>query len=316
MSTGSAIPIQQEVSHIVNGISTDIYGVSFPLTSGVTMPQLCVYNLIPPPTVASSVGYFLTTAFNGGVITLNTANTSGSGILITEAISFNGNQAIKFANGLENSVWFSPASATVTGMNVTITGYDYCGVAVSEVLTINAGSVSGVIQSNKTYWLVTSITFSANPGVNVQIGNGYLFGLPYMLRSFSNVINAWWNNAQIDPTLYMGPANPWRSTAPNMTAHTPDTLTTSARGVIKVPSTAAPNGVRLLSTSYYVYGANAQTEAELTNLNQSTLTWVGVQRNASNTAYVAPSLTEADLTGLQYPGDLPFINAYQTQKAT
>lgn len=71
------------------------------------------------------------------------------------------------------------ASGAATS-TVTITGYDYLGQAMVEVLTLNGNTpVLGV----KMFYEVTNIAWGSTGGTTIDVGWGNRFGLPYKALS-------------------------------------------------------------------------------------------------------------------------------------
>ena len=60
---------------------------------------------------------------------------------------------------------------------------------------------------------------------------------------------------------------------------------------------------------YYVYGADSLLNNQLLNESQSSQLLVSMQFDGNGNA-ILNQLVPQDLTGVQYPGDLPFINYY------
>lgn len=316
----------QSVSHITNGITTDINGVSFPLQVGVPVQNIYTFKVIPSTGTTTSVldaQKFAGDNTSGGTLQLNTV-VKGTGTDIhSQPIVFLGQNGVLL--DCERCLLVTLTEATTSTSVLTITGFDYRGVAIkwtSAELAIGTTTFS----VNNPFSIVTSVSFAGNPFVGninatISVGTSGFIGLPYYLKDVSYVISAMWNGATVesdDGAVFIG--YNWRAVAALDTSY-------SARGVVNVGA-SLPNGSRLLVITYYVYGSDSELNAEINNLNQSSLKIVGVLNSGSavpNPAPVFPYLVKQDLTGVQINpagvsnpgggGDQTFFEAYIAKTA-
>ena len=310
-------------SYMRNGIATDIHRVQFPTNTGVSQPPICMMNYIPP--TESSAGYLAgsQTIVVGVPMILNQSQIINGGIVYSVPIanqSFNVStnpfiptqQQITYGNNIYpceaipnqaeqniNLIWDGEAVDFAT---VTIKGYDARGVAVSENLTINIGNTS--VSSNKTYASITSIVWATSPGVDVSVLWGASIGLPYALLNTQQVIYANFGGTaftEANIQEFIQPAYAWRVTPPT------SSTTQTARG--KITTFGGTTGNKVLTLMYYVYGADSLLNNQLLNESQSSQLLVSMQFDGNGNA-ILNQLVPQDLTGVQYPGDLPFINYY------
>lgn len=292
----------QTVSHLSNGISTDIHGVQFPLQVGVPVQNIYTFRVIPAPVsntcVAQAASYFGSEA-PGGFITLNTS-IQGTGANITaKPFTFLGQQGLLL--DCERTLQLNFSTVTLVDTVVTIRAYDYRGVPVVTTTNLDAGSGSAAIGLPVTG--VMSIYFSVNPfsggsgNETISAGTTGFIGLPYYLRNLQYIISSSWNEAAVDSdggTII--PGFNWRGL---------DTLVdinSCARGFVNVGD-QLPDGSKQLVITYYVSGSDSELNAEVANLNQSSLKIAGIHKTASssypNPVYVYPYLIDYDLTGIQ-----------------
>lgn len=91
------------------------------------------------------------------------------------------------------------AVATTTGAgspttrNVTISGYDYYGQAMSEVIATGAVA-STTVNGKKAFFQISGITISGSPVVTVAVGTTDIIGLPVRVIDAAYIVSSGWNN--------------------------------------------------------------------------------------------------------------------------
>lgn len=244
-------------------------------------------------------------------------------------------RGIQFPDLMETSLWINFSGPIATQANVTIYGYDARNVPVAESTFIQVGEQA--IQTNKAYNKVWQIVFSANPGVSVQVANGTFIGFPYALVNLGNVIKYSWPNTGVSATQ-VSVCNPWRKNFDlnDYTDLEPSELTSfpyTARGGIYLGTKQYLTGTSQLWITYYTQGADSANQTGISNNNRSqvlntntvqgnpaglstTYLSVGdfalnnVYKNTTSNFYKLTELVPYDLTGVQFPGDLDWINTY------
>lgn len=309
ITTNVTSATKQTTSYTNNGFTTDtVGGVTFPLQQGVPYQNLYTFKVIPAVDSNTCVTSSQAWPGSGVSYTLNTADTTSGTQTISKYVYYNGTHGIKL--DCERAVSLTVSGTTTTTTYITVTGYDYRGVAVSYISGISSG-LTGTFCMALPISIVTGIYASANPGVNLSFGNSgadfsdyATIGLPYYLPSLSYIVSCAWDGESIavsSSTVKIG--NPWRSSPPTSLG----SGTQYARGGVILPS--APDGSKMLLVTYFVYGSDSEINSELQNNIQSTLNIVDVQQN-TDSQYVWPYLTKYDLVGMQYPGDLTVAEAY------
>jgi hypothetical protein len=84
-------------------------------------------------------------------------------------------------------------AGTLTNRNVTITGYDYYGQLMSEVIatgTVQSTTVSG----KKAFYQITSASISGALGATIAIGTTDILGIPVRVFNVSYVASVKSNN--------------------------------------------------------------------------------------------------------------------------
>jgi len=313
----------QEVSYITNGISMDVNNVKFPLQAGVPIQPIYMFKVIPAPSSANVTSPY-TTSTNSAGFTLNpittqqSATVSSAPFIQVQPITFLGKSGALLDCERSLVVNFTTPSTATTIM--TLKGYDYRGVAVQTTTpALTIGTTNYVISTPIS--IFTSISFSSNPffvsAATITVQTTDEIGFPYLLTSQSYVISANWNGTSLLPSSgFFSPGYLWRTLGAF-------TVNTSARGFWELPS--SPDGIKEFIMTAYYYGADSEINAEINNLNQSSLKVVGVTKTDSSSyptpTYVYPYLVSQDLTGVQidegaqltadgYAGDSAFLYAY------
>ena len=118
---------------------------------------------------------------------------------------------------------------------MTVSGYDYYGQSMSEVITSSA-AVSTAVNGKKAFYQISSIATAGATGTTITVGTTDILGLPVRVIDAGYIINASWANT-------LG-AN--AGTLVNADMTTPATTTTGdVRGTF-LPATSATNGSRRL----------------------------------------------------------------------
>lgn len=112
---------------------------------------------------------------NGSAVLVNTFV---PGVGTATAIGNNGlvpHDSLTVRNGWGRNVTF--VASTTNTRAVTVTGYDYLGSKLVEVITLTSGST---VQGVKAFVWIESVSFaSASDTTTVNMGWGNVFGLPY-----------------------------------------------------------------------------------------------------------------------------------------
>ena len=150
-------------------------------------------------------------------------------------------------------------AGTITNRNVTITGYDYYGQPMSEVIATGT-TQSTTVNGKKAFWQITAATVSGSVGATVSIGTTDTFGAPVRFNDKGYLARVGWNDTLAENA----------ATVVDADATTATTTTGDVRGTV-APSTAADGAKRLvvgiLLTAIQV-GPNA-TRAGALGVNQN-----------------------------------------------
>jgi hypothetical protein len=150
-------------------------------------------------------------------------------------------------------------AGTITNRNVTITGYDYYGQPMSEVIATGT-TQSTTVNGKKAFYQIISASVSGSVGATVSIGTADIFGAPVRFNDKGYLARVGWNDTLAENA----------ATVVDADATTATTTTGDVRGTV-APSTAADGAKRLvvgiLLTAIQV-GPNA-TRAGALGVNQN-----------------------------------------------
>ena len=200
-----------------------------PMDLGVgPLGRVYVWDFVPQALQTNNIAASQTPSGSGN-LTL-TAGTSVKSVIRadgTTVLQLNTPRALSVTTG----------AGSPTTRNVTISGYDYYGQAMTEVIA-SSGSASTTVTGKKAFYQITSAAINGAPGVAITVGTSDVFGLPVRVFDAGYVVKVGWNNtlAQDAGTFV----------AADMT--NPATSTTGdVRGTYK-PSSASDGAKRLVMT--------------------------------------------------------------------
>jgi hypothetical protein len=188
-----------------------------PMDLGIgPLGRIYVWDVVPQAKVANN----LATAQSPTSAFTLTAGTSVKAVTLT-------NGSIGYALDVPRTLIITIGAGTITNRNITITGFDYYGQAMSEVIatgTTQSTTVSGL----KAFYIVTSITTSGAVGGTVAVGTTDVLGIPVRVTNVAYVASVKSNSALAQDAGAFLPAD----TAPATTT------TGDVRGTY-VPATAS-----------------------------------------------------------------------------
>ena len=197
-----------------------------PMDLGVgPMGRVYVWDVIPQALAASNIAAAQTTS---SAIAL-TAGTSVKSVVTNlgqTVLQLDCPRAVSIVSG----------TGTLINRNVTITGYDYYGQAMSEVIA--TGTVqSTTVNGKKAFYQILSATISGALGATIAIGTTDIIGLPVRVVDAGYLVGLGWANASTRAT----------GTFVQADAATATTTTGDVRGTF-VPSSATNGISRLVVT--------------------------------------------------------------------
>jgi hypothetical protein len=163
--------------------SNNIYENPSPMDSGIgPLGRIYVWDIVPQALAASNIAAVQTTS---SAITL-TAGTNTRSVIRTDGttvIQLDCPRAVSIVSG----------TGTLTNRNVTITGYDYYGQAMSEVIA--TGTVqSTTVNGKKAFFQIASATISGALGATIAVGTTDILGLPVRVFNVAYIASVKSNN--------------------------------------------------------------------------------------------------------------------------
>jgi len=190
-----------------------------------------VWDVIPQTLQTANIAASQTPAAAGN-LTL-TAGTSAKSVVRTD-----GTTVIQL--DVTRAVQLTTVSGTITtSRNLTVSGYDYYGQAMTEVIaTGTTSSAVANVSGKKAFYQISSIAISGALPVAITVGTTDVLGLPLRIFDAGYLVRIGWNNTVANDT-----GGNSAFTVADMT--TPATSSTGDVRGTYVPSTAT-NGVKRL----------------------------------------------------------------------
>jgi hypothetical protein len=201
------------------------YGDPSPMDLGIgPLGRIYVWDVVPLAAVTNNLAASQTPT-GAGSLTL----TAGTGV--KSVVRADGTTVLQLDCPRALSV--TTGSGTTTSSNITITGYDYYGQAMSELIA--SGTVaSTTTPGKKAFYQISSITGSAATTSTIVVGTTQLLGFPVRVIDGGYICHVGWNNGfAIDGGTF--------AAASQVTA---TTTTGDVRGTFSPSS--APDGVKRL----------------------------------------------------------------------
>jgi len=197
-----------------------------PMSLGVgPLGRVYLWDLIPQALVANNIATAQTTsstiALTAGTATKSVVNFAGQTVIQLDCA-----RAVSIVSG----------TGTLTNRNVTITGFDYYGQPMSEVIA--TGTVqSTTVPGKKAFYQILSASISGALGATIAIGTTDILGLPVRVVDAGYLVGLGWANASTRATVTFTQADTAVAT----------TGTGDVRGTV-VPSSSTNGTSRLVVT--------------------------------------------------------------------
>ena len=196
-----------------------------PMDVGVgPLGRLYIWDVVPQAK--------LTTNIVAAVITTATTLTLAAGAGVKSATIVGG------ATGLQldcpRAVATTTGAGSPTTVNITVSGYDYYGQAMSEVIATGAVA-STTVNGKKAFYQISSVVASGASVVTVAVGTTDILGLPLRVIDKAYITRAGWNDTLAEDAGTMVTAATLAAT----------TTTGDVRGTY-VPSSATNGILRLV----------------------------------------------------------------------
>jgi len=161
-----------------------LLGDPSPMSLGVgPLGRIYVWDTVPQALVANNIAASQTPAA-AGAVTL-TAGTSVKSVVT--------NNGTVLQLDVPRAVSVTTGAGTPTARNFTVSGYDYYGQAMSEVIASSAVA-STAVNGKKAFYQISGITVSGGTVVAITIGTTDILGIPVRVTDAGYVARAGYNN--------------------------------------------------------------------------------------------------------------------------
>jgi hypothetical protein len=171
-------------STTIVGAGNALLGDPAPMDVGVgPLGRIYVWDVVPQALVANNIATAQTTsstiALTAGTSVRSVINASGQTVLQLDCP-----RAVSIVSG----------TGTLTDRNVTITGYDYYGQPMSEVIA--TGTVqSTTVPGKKAFYQILSASISGALGATIAVGTTDVIGFPVRVTDGGYICHVGWNGA-------------------------------------------------------------------------------------------------------------------------
>ena len=322
-------PNQVQSTYLQNGLSADIAEYKTPIGKGIVYQHNYTYNVVPAQLDVNNVAGNDTGSAGTQVPYERTIVLPETNVpTIVYGVVLRSNTVRVLTNPSDKYIAMDClrvpivvfSAPTTAPTDVYIFGLDNNFKFLIDKITVAAGT-NGNVYFNKSFLLIKDVIFTSVPGVPISVGRGNKFGLPHLVTDLNYIHSLKWNNAALNTNTFTAGLI-WRSTTTNPQTKTPNVSSSDSHGLIDLSAQGQlPDFIRLLTVHYYVYGTDAELNAQVQNAanpdpnngfyNTSAVQQVSLQLNASGSNYAMPYLVEQDMTGAQYPGDEVFMSKYR-----
>ena len=154
-----------------------------PMDLGVgPLGRIYVWDTVP---VALATNNIATASVYTSAVTL----TAGTGT--TSVVRADGVTVVQL--DVPRAVSTTTGAGSPTTRNVTISGYDYYGQPMSEVIATGAVA-STTVNGKKAFFQISSITISGSPVVTVAVGTTDILGVPVRMTNVAYVSSVRWDS--------------------------------------------------------------------------------------------------------------------------
>jgi hypothetical protein len=184
--------------------------------------RIYVWDTVPAAKAANNLVTSTTPAASGS-LTL-TAGTSVTAVTLNSGVS-------AYQLDVPRAVAVAQVAAG-TSRNFTVSGFDYYGQAMSEVIASTAGST---VNGKKAFFQITGITVSGATTTAITVGTADIIGCPVRFNDKGYIARCGWNNTLAEDAATVVVADSTTAT----------TTTGDVRGTV-VPSSACDGAKRLV----------------------------------------------------------------------
>ena len=175
---------QTSASATITGAGNAFLGNPSPMSVGVgPLGRVYVWDVVAQALAASNIA---------AVQTTSTTIALTAGASVTSVVLNNGSTVLQL--DCPRAVSIVSGTGTLTNRNVTISGYDYYGQPMSEVIatgTVQSTTVAG----KKAFYQISSASISGALGATIAVGTNDVLGLPVRVTDGGYICHVGWNGS-------------------------------------------------------------------------------------------------------------------------
>jgi len=171
ITTGSFTAATFVTANITSSNTTGSFAVATTPLTGLAVGQTVTVTGTNSGTSTLAAGTYLISATNG--TTTFTLTTTSGGTVTT--VTSGTNTGLTFAN-------------SITAVSATVTGYDYYGQPMTEIILNSTSSATQVV-GRKAFFQVYSIAFGAASGISMTGDTSNVLGLPARISDYAYILS-------------------------------------------------------------------------------------------------------------------------------
>lgn len=167
-----------------------LLGDPSPMSLGVgPLGRIYVWDVIPQALAANNIAASQTPAA-AGTLTL----TAGAGVT---SVTTNNGTVLQL--DVPRAVSVTTGAGSPTSRNFTVSGYDYYGQAMSEVIA-SSGTASTAVNGKKAFYQISSISVSGGTVVAITVGTTDILGIPVRVTNAAYIASVKTNSTLAQDT--------------------------------------------------------------------------------------------------------------------
>lgn len=177
--------VTQSSTTMYGNLSTASLGDPSPMSLGVgPLGRIYVFDVIP-----QAKGNAVLSAAASYASAANATLIAGAGVRAV----VNASGSTVYQLDTPRAVSITIGTGTIAATNVTVSGYDYYGQAMSEVLSTGT-TQSTTVSGTKAFFQVSSVAVAGDCGGTISVGTTDVIGLPVRVTDAAYIARAGYNN--------------------------------------------------------------------------------------------------------------------------